>query len=118
MKRAIAVLLLILSICMLAACAADTAAADPDTLAGSYVLADAFGEGSAAVYKLRDGIRLQIRADNTASLSLMGDVHELFFDAEKGIVTSDEDDQKVRYFFDGAQLILDTDPFRMVFERD
>ena len=43
--------------------------------------------------------------------------HELRFHPDEMICTSTDDDQKVPYTFDGKQIVMDTEPFRMVFER-
>ena len=111
-----AVLLLILLTGLLSACSGQKAVS-ADTMEGSYRLVDAAGEGSAEFLELKDGVRLEVRADNTATLSLMKDSHELRFDAATGICTSFDDDQEVPYTFDGTRIVLDTELFRMVFER-
>lgn len=116
MKRILTAALLLLTICLLTACAAKSGNTSPDTLEGRYRLIDVFGKDSNAVYKARDGVDLEIRADNTGTLSMMTDVHELHFDPAQKICTSN-DDQKVDYTFDGKELVLETDTFTMVFER-
>lgn len=117
MKKAFAITaLMILLICLLCACAEKRTEATLDTMAGSYIMVDAAGEGSKELLKIKDGIRLEVRDDNTATLSLMTDVHELYFDEKSKICTS-TDEQEVPYTFDGKQIVMDTVPFRMVFER-
>ncbi len=120
MKRIIAaaaILLLILSACLLVSCNRQTNDAPADSMAGSYRMVDAAGVGSKELLELKDGIRLEVRSDNTATLSLMNDTHEIRFDPERNICTSPDDDQEVPYTFDGKQIIMDSEPFRMVFER-
>ena len=119
MKKTIAtaaVFLILLSVCLLSACHSQSAPTG-DSMAGSYKMVDAAGVGSKELLKLKDGIRLEVRADNTATLSLMSDTHELRFHPDEMICTSTDDDQKVPYTFDGKQIVMDTEPFRMVFER-
>ena len=122
MKKTAAALFLLLTILLTAtmtSCgkADDAAPADSKTMAGSYHLVDASGVDSYYLVELKDGVRLEVRADNTATLSLMNDVHELTFDPEKMVCTSPDDDQAVPYTFDGKQIVMDTEPFRMIFER-
>ena len=116
MKKTI-VLVLIMMLCLLCGCSKQNAVPSPDSMEGSYALVDAAGEGSYEIMQIKDGIHLEVRADNTATLSLMTDVHELYFDEAKGVCTSGEDDQEVPFTFDGKTLVMDSDPFRMVFER-
>lgn len=108
--------MMILLICLLCACSEKQSEATADTMAGSYRLIDAAGEGSVDILKIKDGVRLEVREDNTATLSLMTDVQELYFDDEQKICTS-TDEQEVPYTFDGRLIVMDTVPFRMVFER-
>lgn len=117
MKKAFAAILSLIIICILSACAGDQQPASADTMAGSYHMVDAAGEGSKELLKIKDAIHLEVRADNSATLSLMTDVHELRFHPDKKIVTSVDDSQEVPYTFDGKQIIMDSEPFRMVFER-
>lgn len=120
MKRIIAasaILLLILSACLLVSCKSQTNDAPAGSMAGSYRMIDAAGVGSKELLKIKDGVRLEVRSDNTATLSLMNDIHEIRFDPERGVCTSDDDDQEVPYTFDGKQIVMDSVPFRMVFER-
>lgn len=118
MKKAFAItaLLLMLTI-ILTGCGSKPARTSADTLAGSYRLTDTAGEGAWEVYEIRDGIRLLINDDNTAVLSLMTDSYALRFDTQKKVCTSD-DSQQVPYTFDGSRLVMETDAFRMVFERE
>ena len=117
MKKTILILLAVV-LCMLCACSQkQNAAPAPDSMEGSYALVDAAGEGSYDLLQVKEGVKLEVRADNTATLSLMTDVHELYYDANKGVCTSAEDDLEVPYTFDGKTLVMDTKPFRMVFER-
>lgn len=120
MKKTVAITLALLTALMslLSACGNQNKSdASKDTMAGSYHMVDAAGVGSKELLKIKEGIRLEVRADNTATLSLMNDKHELWFHPDEGICTSPEDAQKVPYTFDGTQIVMDSEPFRMVFER-
>lgn len=114
---AIALVLLAISMCLLSACGDQKKSdASKDTMAGSYHMVDAAGVGSKELLKIKEGIHLEVRSDNTATLSLMNDRHELRFHPDEGICTSPDDDQKVPYTFDGKQIVMDSEPFRMVFD--
>lgn len=116
MIAAAAAMMLVLSVCLLSACGSQKNTSD-DSMAGSYRMVDAAGVGSKELLALKDGIRLEVRSDNTATLSLMNDTHEIRFDPARGVCTSPDDDQQVPYTFDGKQIVMDSVPFRMVFER-
>ena len=116
-KRFLAAALAAVLLCLLSACQKTNTPASSDSMAGSYHMVDAAGEGSKELLELKDAIRLEVRANNSATLSLMRDVHELQFHPDKKICTCADDDQKVPYTFDGKQIVMDTKPFRMVFER-
>lgn len=120
MKKSIAITLFLLTalMCLLSACGErNTSDASQDSMAGSYHMVDAAGVGSKDLLKIKEGIHLEVRSDNTATLSLMNDRHELRFHPDEGICTSPDDGQKVPYTFDGKQIVMDSEPFRMVFER-
>ncbi len=117
MKKSIAFILILLLLCALSACG-DPQSSSANGMEGSYRLVDAAGEGSKDLLKIKDGVHLVIRSDNSANLSLMTDTHELFFDEASKICTSSEDSQKVPFTFDGKRLVMDTESFRMVFEKE
>ncbi len=111
-----ALLLLLILLGTLCACGDKHTEADINTMEGTYRLVDAAGEGSKDILKIKDGFKLEVRADNTATLSLMTDTHELIFDPVNQICIS-TDEEQVPYTFDGRQIVMDSKPFRMVFER-
>lgn len=114
-SRLISVLLLI-PILLLAACGKEHAPSSSDAMAGSYRLVDAAGEGSYDLLEIKDGVNMEVHSDTSATLSLMTDRHEIVFDPAAGTCTSDSG-APVPYTFDGKQLVLDSEDFRMVFEK-
>lgn len=118
MKKRILLAALMMILCLLTACSKEKTPVSADSMEGAYRLVDAAGEGSYDIMRIKEGIHLEVRADNRATLSLMTDTHELYFDVASGTCISEDDYQEVPFTFDGKQLVMDSDPFRMVFERE
>jgi hypothetical protein len=117
MKKTLVAAALILSLALICCACGEKTPASADTIEGSYRLIDASGEGSYELLQLRNGVKLTVYADNYAALSLMTDTHELYFDTENWVCTSADDDTPVPYTFDGNQIVMDNEHFRMIFVR-
>lgn len=120
MKRQIALVLsvlLMIPLLALAACGRNGGSSFGGSMAGFYRLTDASGKSSGDLLKIRDGVTLEVRGDNTGVLALMNDRSEVVFDPDAGLCRRGSD-AEVPYTFDGDRIILDSKQFRMVFERE
>lgn len=116
-KRMIAAICAVLMLCLLTACGGSKATpVSGDSMAGTYALVDAEGESADTIMKLKDGISLEVRGDNTGTLSLMNNVEEIRFDPSTKLCGPDGGKQ-VPFCFDGKQLSLKSDDFTMIFEK-